>query len=211
MSRRIEILRRASEVFERQGVNRTSIEDIAKAVGIKREAVYYYFKSRTEILLRIILPQSNRLTFGLRSILDSSQSSQDKLRAAVRNHLDSFHPNYLEMAVALREKHIFEAEEKFEELRAVWREYDHMWIDLVREGQERGEFKAGLDPKIVAFGLLGMCNWLSRWYDPNKEVAIEEVIRTFTAMAADGICLPAASPEAGAVAGQGAAEIHQPL
>ena len=40
MSRRMEILRRATEVFERRGVNRTSIEDIAKAVGIKREAVY---------------------------------------------------------------------------------------------------------------------------------------------------------------------------
>ncbi len=37
MSRRIQILRRATEVFERQGVNRTSIEDIANAVGIKRE------------------------------------------------------------------------------------------------------------------------------------------------------------------------------
>lgn len=193
MSRRMEILRRATEVFERQGVNRTSIEDIAKAVGIKREAVYYYFKSRTEILLRIILPQSARLCFGLRTIMESSLSSRDKLHAAVRNHLDSFHPNYLEMAVALREKHFGEEEEKFEELRKVWRDYDGMWIDLVREGQERGEFKAGLDPKVVAFGLLGMCNWLSRWYDPGKEVSIDEIIRTFFTLAADGLSVPEAA------------------
>ena len=192
MSRRIEILRRATEVFERQGVSRTSIEDIAKAVGIKREAVYYYFKSRTEILLRILLPQSGRLCFGLRNILDSNMSSRDKLHAAVRNHLDSFHPNYLEMAIALREKHFGEEEEKFEELRKVWRDYDRMWVDLVREGQARGEFKAGLDSKIVAFGLLGMVNWLSRWYDPSKEVSIDEIIRTFFTLAADGLSDPAA-------------------
>ncbi len=204
MSRRIEILRRATEVFERQGVSRTSIEDIAKAVGIKREAVYYYFKSRTEILLRIILPQSSRLAFGLRNILNSSQGSRDKLAAAVRNHIESFNPNYLEMAVALREKHFFEDEEKLEELRAVWRDYDRMWVELVEEGQARGEFKRGLDAKIVAFGLLGMCNWVSRWYDPSKEVSIQEVIDTFFALAADGLCPPIEGARLSAAAAEGA-------
>ena len=189
MSRRTEILRRATEVFERQGVNRTSIEDIAKAVGIKREAVYYYFKSRTEILLRIILPQSSRLVFGLQNIINSNMSSREKLEAAVRNHIESFNPNYLEMAVALREKHFFEDEEKLGELRAMWRDYDRMWVDLVEEGQARGEFKADLDPKIVAYGLLGMCNWMSRWYDPAKSgVALADISSNFFALAADGLC-----------------------
>ena len=41
MSRKREILRRAAEIFERKGVSDTSIEDIAKAVGIKREGIYY--------------------------------------------------------------------------------------------------------------------------------------------------------------------------
>jgi len=188
MSRKVEILRRATEVFVRQGVNRTSIEDIAKAVGIKREGVYYYFKSRTEILLKIILPQSNRLIFGLRSILDTRQPARDKLYAAVRNHLDTFNPSYLEMAVALREKHYLEQDEKLEELRTVWREYDRLWVDLVREGQASGEFRAEFDPKIAAYGLLGMCNWLSRWYDPAKEVTVEQIIDMYFTIMADGLC-----------------------
>ncbi len=187
MSRRTEILRRATEVFERQGVNRTSIEDIAKAVGIKREAVYYYFKSRGEILLRILLPQSSRLSLNLQIILGSSMSSRDKLTAAVRNHLESFNPNYLEMAVALREKHVFDDEEKLEELRVIWRDYDRMWVRLVEEGQAAGEFDPRLNPKVAAFGLLGMCNWLSRWYDPAKEIPLEDVIHDYAAMALNGL------------------------
>ncbi|HYG90038.1 MAG TPA: TetR/AcrR family transcriptional regulator [Azospirillum sp.] len=192
MSRKVEILRRATEVFVRQGVNRTSIEDIAKAVGIKREGVYYYFKSRTEILLKIIVPQSNRLVFGLRSIMDTRQPARDKLYAAVRNHLDTFNPSYLEMAVALREKHYVEQDDKLEELRSVWRDYDRLWVELVREGQASGEFRPDFDPKIAAYGILGMCNWLSRWYDPAKEVTIEQIIDMYFTIMADGLCTPEA-------------------
>jgi AcrR family transcriptional regulator len=187
MSRRIEILRRATEVFERQGVNRTSIEDIAKAVGVKREAIYYYFRSRGEILLRIILPQSMSMVMALEGIINSNASDADKLRAAIRNHLDSFNPNYLEMTVALREEHFLDDDPKLKELRRSWREYSALWTRLVAEGQARGGYKPGLDPKMVAFGILGMCNWLSRWYDPSKDVTVEQIIETFYTMTAHGI------------------------
>ena len=191
MSRRFEILRRATEVFERQGVNRTSLEDIARAVGIKREAIYYYFKGRAEILVRIILPQSLRLVTGLRTICELPLGSRAKLQAALRNHIESFNPNYLEMAVALREKLFADEQDKLGELRKVWREYDALWVELVQEGQDGGVFRPELDAKVVAYGLLGMCNWLARWYDPDKPISIETIVETFFALTADGLCLPA--------------------
>ncbi|MDP6174202.1 MAG: helix-turn-helix domain-containing protein, partial [Rhodospirillales bacterium] len=86
-------------------VANTSMEDIAKEVGIKREAIYYYFKSRPDILLTIILPQSKTLLLGLRNILRTDMSSREKLKAAFENHLNSFNPTYLEMTIALREHH----------------------------------------------------------------------------------------------------------
>jgi AcrR family transcriptional regulator len=192
MSRRIEILRRATEVFERQGVNHTSIEDIAKAVGIKREGIYYYFESRGEILVKILLPQSQSLHQALKAIVASSMSSNEKLRAAIRNHLDKFNPNYLEMSVALREDHFFTEDSNLIELRRLWREYGDLWTKLITEGQHRGEFRAGADPKMVAYGILGMCNWMSRWYDPSKAVSITEIIDIFYGIASQGIL--AASP-----------------
>lgn len=190
MSRRTEILRRATEVFERQGVNRTSIEDIAKAVGIKREAIYYYFKSRADILLEIILPQSTSLLRGLRSIMRSNLPGREKLHGAIQNHLDSFNPSYLEMSVALREDRFFQDDEKLHELKRIWKEYSDLWIELVRQGQADGSFRAGPDPKLIAFGLLGMVNWVSRWFQPGKGVSIPDVIETYFALAMQGLCPP---------------------
>ncbi len=187
MSRRAEIVRRATEVFERQGVSRTSFEDIAQAVGIKREAIYYYFKSRADLLLEVILPQSAALLKNLRLIQRTSLSSREKLHEAIRNHLDSFNPNYLEMSVALREDHFFGGDDRLTELRLTWQNYDRAWSELIAEGQAAGEFKADLDAKMVAYGVLGMCNWVARWYDPGKDVTISQLIDTYFTMIATGI------------------------
>ena len=187
MGRRSEILRRATEVFERQGVKQTSIEDIAKAVGIKREAVYYYFKGRREILAEIILPQSHSLLIGLRNISQSNRPFADKLHDAIENHLQSFNPSYLEMTVALREDHFFGTDQKFTELRRVWKQYSDMWTAMIADGQASGEFRGGHNPKFIAYAILGMCNWLSRWFDPGKGTPIEEIIESYFLFAFQGL------------------------
>jgi len=187
VSRRNEIVRRAAEVFDRQGVARTSIEDIARAVGIKREGIYYYFKSREEIVLEIILPQSQALLFNLTNILRSDMDPLEKLAAALRNHLSSYNPGYLEMSIALREDHLYRRSERLRELRRVWKDYGDAWGRLVAEGQERGVFNRALDAKIAAFGILGMCNWVSRWYDRGGPMSLDDITETFYRMIAHGL------------------------
>lgn len=195
MSRRVQILRRAAEIFERKGVAQTSIEDIANEVGIKREGIYYYFKSREDILLELILPQSNILLRNLRNIMAAQGDHLGKLHAAMEMHLSSYSPGYLETTVMLRENHIFKDQKKLDALRKVWREYTDLWVQLVAEGQAAGEFQADLDPKMASYGILGMCNWMSRWYTPGKGMSIAQITEDFFRLCAFGIAAPAARPE----------------
>jgi len=196
MNRRTEILRRAAELFAEQGVANTSMERIATAVGVKREAIYYYFKSRHDILLEILLPSSKTLLAGMRNIRRTDMKSVEKLHAAIENHLASFDPTYLEMSIALRELHFFADTAKVGQLQDTWNEYSDHWTEIVREGQARGEFRDGLDAKMVAYGILGMCNWLSRWFDPSKGASIDEIIETYFTLASNGLAV--APPEAAA-------------
>ena len=187
MSRQTEILRRATELFERQGVTQTSFGDIAQAVGITREAIYYHFKSKEEILLQIILPQSSSLLMALRGVQATENSSSDKLRQAVSTHLGSYNPQYLEMTVMLRDKHFLQDQAGLAKLRQIWRQYTAIWIQLIKEGQAAGEFNTTLDPELAANGILGMCNWVSRWYSPSQNIAIEEVSQTFFSLCLNGL------------------------
>jgi AcrR family transcriptional regulator len=191
MSRETDILKHAAKVFQRLGVSRTTLEDIAKEVGVKRESLYYYFKSRDEIVVKLLLPQAQALNRGFEEILNSGQSPKAKLRSAIRHHLASFNPKaFLEMTVALREHHLLNDTdiEKAAELQQLWRANGRLWTALIQQGQEEGAFNPELDPKIVAFGLLGMCNWLARWFDPRKgTMSLDEIIGVFSTIALTGV------------------------
>ncbi len=189
MKRREIILKRAGELFERDGFADTSLQDIADAAGIAREGIYYYFKNKTQILLELIMPVSQSLLAGLQALLDSDADSVDKLRAAMRNHLGAFNPDYIEMTLALRNVYSEQEDEKLAELNALWKDYEKSWVDLIIQGQERGGFVGDLDPKIVAFGILGMCNWMSRWYDPDRSATIDEISDIFYRLVADKFAL----------------------
>ncbi len=43
------------------------------------------------------------------------------------------------------------------------------------------------EPKMVAFGILGMCNWLARWYNPRKSASIDQIIDTYFGMLSMGL------------------------
>ncbi|CAA6604701.1 TetR family transcriptional regulator [Rhodospirillaceae bacterium LM-1] len=186
-SRRDEILRCAAEIFEAKGVGQTSIEDIAQAVGVKREAIYYYFKGRNEILAEIVLPQSTALLLSIQQILDAPMGFPEKLKTAILSHVQSLAPGYLELTLTMRELSNLSEDEKLEELRGMWKNYTDLWSELVRQGQESGSFKPGLSPKMVAFGLLGMLNWMSRWYQPGKGASLEEIAETYATLAMQGL------------------------
>jgi len=185
--RRQAILQHALALFDRQGFANTSLDDIARETGVKREAIYYYFKNRAEILLNLIRPQSEALVSGLKEIIDSDDDAATKLYLAIRNHLQRFDRHCLEMTISLRDIYLEDAKEVRREMDQTWHSYEAMWTRIVADGQASGEFAASGDPKMVAFAILGMCNWLARWYDPRRSVSVDELIETYFDMLANGL------------------------
>ena len=185
--RREQILREAVSAFDRQGFANTSLDDIAKGVGVSREAIYYYFKNRTDILLAIIKPQGEALLESMLAIVKSDRDPREKLLMAVRNHLERFNRNAVEMTITLRDVYVSEVKEIQSHIKPYWKKYDQLWTQLIASGQEAGVFMTSGDPKIIAFGVLGMCNWMGRWYNPRKLVSLDEIIDTFAEILSFGI------------------------
>jgi len=187
MKRREQILRRAAEAFAERGLANTSLEEIAASVGITREALYYYFKNRVEILLEIIFPTSLSLYRGIKVVMEGKGSSREKLKSALELHLSAFTPSYIEMSIALREEHFHIDNPRVKELKRMWEEYGACWEALIRQGVEEGIFRPDLDPKIASYGILGMVNWVSRWYRAGQSASIEEIGRTFFILITQGL------------------------
>lgn len=186
-ARRELIVRRAAELFDERGVTHTSIEEIAGAIGVTREAIYYYFSDKLDILLEIIYPESVSLDAGLQRIMALDICVREKIVLAVENHLHRFNPNYLEMVLSVRRLGRLKPDTRLLPLLKVWRRYQRSWIDLVTEGQDRGELPGHLDPKVVAYALLGMCNSPSIWFRPSASLSIDALAATFVELILNGV------------------------
>jgi hypothetical protein len=71
-----------------------------------------------------------------------------------------------------------------------------------------GEFRPDLDVPVVSYGLLGMLNWLYKWYDPNGRLGVREVADQFSALALGG--LAAAAPPTRPSSGRRGGRRHRP-
>jgi len=185
-TRRTQILRRAGELFDSHGVAETSIEEIAAAVGVKREAVYYYFTDKVEILIEIILPESISLDIGLKRLAELELPVRDKLVLAVENHIYRFNPNYFEMVITVRRLGRGKPDARIAGLLDVWRAYQARWIALIREGQARGDISETLDPRITAYAILGMCNSPAIWFRPTGPNSLENLAENLVRLVLDG-------------------------
>ena len=169
-NRREEILQAAQDLFLRKGYSNTSLDDIARAVGIKREGLYYYFPNRPQILIEIIKPLGLQLRDRVREIRESDVPPDEKMRQTVENHLMRFENRFAESQITLRDDYFSENEDVLGEMRPIWDDYERLWIDIIEEGQTAGVFDKSLDPRIAHLGILGLCNWAARWYKPGKQV-----------------------------------------
>lgn len=181
-NRRDEILRAAQDLFHRKGYANTSLDDIARAVGIKREGLYYYFPNRTQILITIIKPLGLQLRDRVREILESDAAPADKMRQTVENHLMRFENRFAESKITLRDDYFAENEVVLAEMQPIWDEYEKLWIAIIQEGQDKGVFDSTLDPRLAHLGILGLCNWVARWYKPGSSTPVPELIAMYNRM-----------------------------
>lgn len=187
--RRADILEQAQRLFQSKGYSDTTLDDIAQAVGIKREGLYYYFKNRRDIMHALVIPILEDLNQSIASIADSNVGPAAKFYAAIRNHL-FFDMDSLGMVVLTGHgDDLQEGREMDRNLRPYYKSYELAWAKIIDEGRSAGLFARDADTKIIVYAVLGMCNWMFRWFDPSKKIQLDEIANTFFALTANGLVL----------------------
>lgn len=71
--RRQEIIDSARQLFEQQGIQKTSVQEISNRIGVAKGLVYYYFASKEELVTAVITQFSAGVATELEQILQSDQ------------------------------------------------------------------------------------------------------------------------------------------
>jgi TetR/AcrR family transcriptional regulator, cholesterol catabolism regulator len=182
------IVEAAAGLFAWKGFGATSLNDIAEALGVTKVALYYHVKNKEEILRLIYLMVLNIAEEPLRRIAESELSPVEKLRHAVEHHISVTVNTSPAIKVFYRE-HAYLTGPFAREIMLREKDYELYFEQIIQEGIAKGTFKPGFDPKIITFGLLGMCHWLSQWYKPSGRYTHRQIASMFIDMVEGGLLL----------------------
>jgi AcrR family transcriptional regulator len=187
------IIAAAAKVFRTKGYHAATVQDIADEVGILKGSLYHHVKSKEDLLYLMVKEPIAQIYEKMAEIAASDRPAAEKLRRAIHAQLEAFHQHYPHLFVYLHERE--EMKRRFrEQFKLSPKQYERCWQQILREGVKSGEFRPDLDVQVVSYGVLGMLNWLHKWYDPRGRLAVREVADQFSTLALAG--LAAAPPKA---------------
>lgn len=185
--RREMILEAANRLFTNKGFSATSLEDIAEAVGVKRESLYYYYPGKYDLLYDIIEPQIANTMRNFERIVATEKNCRTAVRQGIKNHIQQFNPSYLHMAMAVRKNSRDDIQLKFIQLRDMFKTYEDIWIALITQGCAQGDIRSDTPSKMLVYSILGLCNSLSSWYQPDRELSLDQIAQHYADIILGGI------------------------
>jgi len=160
-----EILDAALTVFAERGYRNTRLEDVGEAAGVTKGAIYHYFANKEDLLLRAIEQRSEEAFGRIEEIVrDKTAPVSTRLRLVVRRWFGAVTKERLAVVTLLLQGIAHEAPQAFRRWLAGGPTAAMRLIaTLVREGQERGEFRPDADADVAArllvSGLLQQTVW----------------------------------------------------
>jgi AcrR family transcriptional regulator len=185
-SKEQEIITVAARLFKEKGYRATTLEDIAAAVGMLKGSLYYYIRSKEELLYLVVRDPIRQAYKALEEIVTSEAPVKVKIAQAIGNHMTVFHQHYPHIAVYLHDYHHLMQQLEKNTIETP-RHYQQLWATLLEQGVATGEVRGDLDIKVTGYAILGMCNWIYRWYNPQGTLSAEEIAGIFTTLVLEGL------------------------
>ena len=187
------ILRTAAQIFAEKGYHQASIRDIARATGVSLSGLYYYFKSKEELLFLIQDYAFGTLVANLERLLEGVSEPHRRLRILMENHLRYFIANKYEMKVLSHEAEALTGDYR-RRVNAKKRRLTEIAMGILSELRPEGD----LDPRVATFAMFGMMNWLYNWHRPDRDVALDKIVDDMYHIFSQGFLPAGAEVPAGA-------------
>ena len=172
--KRARIMDAAIKVFAERGFHTATVAEIARAAGVADGTIYLYFKSKDDLLLRLFDEKMTELLAEAREGLQREPDAPQKLHRFIQLHLSLVERNP-ELAQVL----IVELRQSAQFLKAADRNKLAAYVDLIAEvvksGQEKGEFVGSISPAAVKRAIFGALDELALgWLMSGKRTSLKK-------------------------------------
>jgi AcrR family transcriptional regulator len=192
------ILRTSARIFAEKGYHSTSMRDIARATEVSLAGLYYYCKSKEELLFLIQDNCFGRVHERLLERLRETTDAVAKLRLVIENHLSFFAANMAEMKVLSHEADSL-AGEMHAHVTGRKQQYTRLVRRILSEVQQaqqaQGHGSQKVDLTVATYALFGMMNWIYNWYDPRGKLSVNDLVDNLTRLFLSGFLAGTISDE----------------
>jgi TetR/AcrR family transcriptional regulator, cholesterol catabolism regulator len=183
-----EVYRTAAQIILRKGYDATSVNDIANALGMTKAGLYHYISGKKELLFDI-------MTFGLDELNDecvapahSIADPVERLHFIITKHAQLVTRGQGAITILVDEiTALTPAQQR--KITARKRDYFDKLRGTLEQLKAEGKLQ-DVDTTTAAFSILGMVNWLSRWFRPDGSMTPDQIGEEIARIVLHGLIRP---------------------
>jgi len=185
--RHAQIIQAAMTCFTHQGYVNTTVDDIATESGLSKGAIYWYFKSKDELLKAALNAVMERVAEKSMDAIMASETPTERLRVGARCLVDVCREieGYFGLVIEF-----WTQSENREEATAYWAEMITQYRQLVKgildEGVQTGEFKP-LDTDALAWMIMAAYDGLAAYHMMMPDIDMDHISQGFIAALLEGL------------------------
>jgi AcrR family transcriptional regulator len=186
LTREMRVRAAALRLFRDKGYHATSMRDIAVEVGMNKGSLYSYIRSKEDLLIPLFEHAMGLLTAEIEAITtNESLSPTERLTRAIHAHVLNVAEHldiltvYLSEWRQLRSDSLANVREKRER-------YAALFLQILEDGVRCGEFRS-VDTHAAMLNIIGMCNWMFRWYRHEGRLTPDEIADNMIDLVLNGV------------------------
>jgi AcrR family transcriptional regulator len=181
-SRRELIVLAAVEVFREMGLEKATLEAVGERVGLSKASLYYYVRSKEELLGHVVIHVVRAQEEALSQLLLSCDGPEERLRAFCNSHVRIICTDPVGQVSA----RVALSGIKDDVVRRPLHEYMSRLEAILREGVAAGVFR-DMDLRIAQHSIIATLNAVPLWFSPEGRLSLDEVACEVSGLLVDGI------------------------
>ncbi len=170
------LLSAAGRLFRERGYERTTVRDIAAAVGIQSGSLFHHFASKEDILKAVMIDVIRFNTERMTAALAAARDPQARLRALIACELESIVGDTREAMAVLVHCWDSLSKDRQVEVLALRKVYEALWLDALQDAAKHALIR--VDPFVLRRLIAGMISWSNTWFDPRGPMSFDELVDT---------------------------------
>lgn len=167
-----DILKSAASVFTEKGFEKATLDEIADALNLTKGSLYYYIRSKEDMLFQCIMKALEIANEGLIEVIRMDLPPELKLHKAIVSHIKVLTTGFV--VGTIRQQELLLPKRMRDQVIRERDRFEKNFLSLIGEGINVGTFEeAGW--KMKGYAMLGALNWIPRWYSRNGELSPEEI------------------------------------